>query len=437
MQSFVDERDAHRAKAEEANSLARKRATAQRKASATTEQLTQPSAVRTSVIDAVATMPTGQQRVRRLNSPTMPNSRIQGPSDGSDDHKRFGAVGRGKAEGSVSPEAKTSHETAADPVVAGEAAKLKTGETSTGGLKTKGALNPTDVTDLKRFGAGGHGKADGKVVEDTKTSHETDADPQSKSEAAKLKLGGVSDEARSQAKHKGRGIDALDPRMYLPETKGGFVQGKKDLKSVVATVATNNVGAGPNATAALDPTDYGICDTEAVRPTVTAHNDGTDWHLAATALTGDYSKVVRLPAGCQEATVAAATQANYEHMIDELRGLNGSDWYAVQAVDNHESVHEKRIKPALKRVEPKIQKMFQALTVPYDAATMSTSGQAVAAIQGTAAYANMLMGLRNLWDAKYVDMIWADHWLWTDAAERKITNPRIKAIKAAAKANNW
>ena len=55
-------------------------------------------------------------------------------------------------------------------------------------------------------------------------------------------------------------------------------------------------------------------------------------------------------------------------------------------------------------------------------------------LNGSAAYAHCL---RTPEAAKYVALIWADHWLWTDAAERKITNPRIKAIKAAAKANNW
>jgi len=313
------------------------------------------------------------------------------------------------------------------------------------------------VTDLKRFGATGRGKADGQVPEDAKTHHETDADPQVKGEAAKLKANGV---RRSNLKRKGpldvvdprsypgiapwtwmgpdtRSLNVLDPRMHLPEGRGGLTSGKKSIKSTTATVNLGNVGQGPNATAALDPGDYGICDTETVTPTVTAHNDGTDWHLAVTALRGDYSKVVRLPAGCQEATVGAATAANYRHMIDELRSLNGTDWYALQAVDNHESVHETRLKPALKKVEPKIQKWFQALTVPLDVNTMNNAGQAVAAIQATPAYANLLGRLRDLWDAKYVDLIWADHQMWTDKAERKVTDPRIKAIKAAAKANNW
>lgn len=288
--------------------------------------------------------------------------------------------------------------------------------------------------DLKRFGATGRGKAEGEVPPDSKTSHPTSADPALAEEARKLKATvGVRDEV----KRKGRGLNALDPRMYLPESKGGFSEGKKSLKAVVATVTTNNIGQGPNATAALDPGDYGICDTEVVRPTFTAFNDGTDWHLAATALAGDYSKVCRLPVGCQEATVAAADQNNYEDMIDHLKNLGGPRWYAQAAVVNHESVHEKRLKPALKKVEPKIQKWFQELTVPYDAVTMNSAGQAVAAIQQTPGYANVMAALRDLWDAKYVDLIWADHWLWTDAAERKITNPRIKAIKAAAKANNW
>jgi hypothetical protein len=339
-----------------------------------------------------------------------------------DDLKRFGATGRGKAEGEVPPDSKTSHPTSADPALAEEASKLK------------GTLRPTSSTDLKRFGATGRGKAEGEVPPDSKTSHPTSADPALAEEARKLKATvGVRDEV----KRKGRGLNALDPRMYLPESKGGFSEGKKSLKAVVATVTTNNIGQGPNATAALDPGDYGICDTEVVRPTFTAFNDGTDWHLAATALAGDYSKVCRLPVGCQEATVAAADQNNYEDMIDHLKNLGGPRWYAQAAVVNHESVHEKRLKPALKKVEPKIQKWFQELTVPYDAVTMNSAGQAVAAIQQTPGYANVMAALRDLWDAKYVDLIWADHWLWTDAAERKITNPRIKAIKAAAKANNW
>jgi hypothetical protein len=359
---------------------------------------------------------------RRLD-PTIHRYVAPGRREERDDElKRFGATGRGKAEGKVLPDSKTSHPTSADPALAEEARKLK------------GTLSPRTDTDRKRFGATGHGKAEGKVLPDSKTSHPTSADPALAEEARKLKATG---NFRNEVKRKGRGINALDPRMYLPEGKGGFTEGTKELKSVVASVTLNNVGQGPNATAALDPTDYGICDTEVVRPTFTAFNDGTDWHLAATALAGDYSKVCRLPAGCQEATVGAANAANYEDMIDELKSLNGSNWYAVAAVVNHESVHEKRLKPALKKVEPKIQKLFQNLTVPYDAVTMNSAGQAVAAIQATPAYANVMAGLRDLWDAKYVDLIWADHWLWTDAAERKAINPLVKSIKAAAKANGW
>ncbi len=200
----------------------------------------------------------------------------------------------------------------------------------------------------------------------------------------------------------------------------------------VATTSVTKLGTpGPNITALLDPDDYGAVDTEAVKVTLTARLVGSQWRGEVTHFEGEYSKVVRLPPGCTEVTGPGGntTRRNSRAQIRSLRNLGGR-WYMLQAVEDHESVHETRVAPALAAVEPALQRLFNALTVEHTRSVNSPE-QAAAAIKALPAYAAAVARLRNIWDAEYSRRIRGDHNVLTPTAEHAVVDPMIDRI------NQW
>ena len=211
------------------------------------------------------------------------------------------------------------------------------------------------------------------------------------------------------------------------------------------------VPAGPNGTAHIDPTDYGICDTETLSPAdfkVTAVRDGNEWHLEATKIVARYSKIIQLPNDVTEVTGPAGggpgetTTANSAAQITCLLATFGPPWYLLASVDGHESVHETRLLPALRNISAEIQDELAQITVPYAKDPVANPGgfadkaTALAALVAKPEYAAALSSAMNLWDAEYDDLIADDHQGKAQKGEEKASRPLIDKINKFRVENN-
>ena len=228
----------------------------------------------------------------------------------------------------------------------------------------------------------------------------------------------------------------------------------KALVKALPDAAVQKQGApGPNALSILGDS-YGVCDTEAIgdaQVRVTAVRDGNEWHAEAEKIVGPYSKVARLPGGMTEVTgpggggAGETTVANSTAQVTNLLATEGPPWYMVKAVDNHESVHEERLLPALRTVASEFQKDFAKLTVPYQSADAAVKAapapatghadkaSALTAIKALPAYTALLSSLRDVWDAEYVRRIGEDHKGKAQKGEEKASRPMINKINAFRK----
>ena len=193
--------------------------------------------------------------------------------------------------------------------------------------------------------------------------------------------------------------------------------------------------AGPNATAEMDADTYGIVDTESVEPTtLTATRRGGRWYALPTDLTGKYSKIITL-AGATEVGGPGTdtTEDNYLKQaedLDDLGAYAGTEWYMEEAVEDHESVHEGRVEPALEDTENRILGLYRLLSVPATGA-VNSAGTATAAIKASPNYALVKARARQIWDARYVVRITGDHNAFTPAAEHAVADPMVESI------NEW
>jgi hypothetical protein len=198
--------------------------------------------------------------------------------------------------------------------------------------------------------------------------------------------------------------------------------------------------AGPNATSIHD--GWGVCDTETVEPTIAVKEDGSDYVVDKVDFHGNYSKIVTLVAGVTEigGPGVDTTAENYKKQMGDLRYIaddyegvdpgGDSEWYMLQAVEDHESVHESRLLPALKAVAPTLAAKFTALSVSSEG---TNADDAAKQIKAKPEYAAAVGELRDIWDNKYVELIGGDHAVLTPAAEHAVVDPMIAAIDGWAK----
>ncbi len=199
--------------------------------------------------------------------------------------------------------------------------------------------------------------------------------------------------------------------------------------------------AGPNATA-IHGGAWGVCDTETVAPTLKLKNDGTDWKVDTVDFLGNYSKIVTLVAGVKEVGGPGTdtTKENYKKQMGDLRFIaddykgtrppGKSEWYMLKAVADHESVHESRLLPALTAVAATLAGKFTPLKTPSKDVD---EPKALQTIKGKGEYATAVSELRDIWDAKYVQLIGGDHAVLTPAAEHAVVDPMIAKIERWAK----
>ncbi|MDA0267764.1 MAG: DUF4157 domain-containing protein [Cyanobacteria bacterium] len=226
-----------------------------------------------------------------------------------------------------------------------------------------------------------------------------------------------------------KGVAHDQPKRVFHMDAQGVAHEHPDPKA--ETSVTKLGSPGPNLTAEIDPEDFGMCDTETVTPSLNAYKEGSVWRAAVYKFEGHYSFLARLPASYYEITGPGGntTLSNSRGQIKALHhlGEEGPDCYMVKAVDAHEKVHEGRLAPALEAIEPEMQKLFTAITVP-DGDKVTDKHSAINAIEKTPQYATAVSKLRNIWDAEYVKRIGKDHDALTPAAEHGVVDPMIAKI---------
>lgn len=107
----------------------------------------------------------------------------------------------------------------------------------------------------------------------------------------------------------------------------------------------------------------------------------------------------------------------------------------LQAVIDHESVHETRLAPALAAVAPALQKEFAKLKIAQSDSVDSAEA-AVRAVKASPQYAATCAKAREIWDAKYVKLIWDDHKKLTPTAEHAVVDPKIRELNKQRKDHN-
>lgn len=181
---------------------------------------------------------------------------------------------------------------------------------------------------------------------------------------------------------------------------------------------------------------WGCVDTETVEPTLTATLIGDKWHVDATAFQGNYGKIVSLIKGCTEVTRADPDDDISSDQIFDLWRLGDykGKWYMLGAVEAHESVHETRIDPALSAVATQLQTEFAKLEVKKSK-TVNDVNSAIAAVKASGKYKQTCKRAREIWDAKYVQLIRDDHNVLTPNAEHSVVNPMIRQLNQERVAN--
>lgn len=190
-------------------------------------------------------------------------------------------------------------------------------------------------------------------------------------------------------------------------------------------------GPGPNALSIHD--GWGVCDTETVTPTLQVGKEGTTYKVTGVDFVGEYSIIAELLAGVTEVQGPGGdtTADNWKKQRDDLDALgevHDVAWYMLQAVVDHEAVHETRMAPALEAVEATMAAKFTSLSVEASE-SVTDEASALEAIEALPAYATAVSELRDIWDAKYVELITGDHDTLTPTAEHAVVDPMIEKIE--------
>lgn len=224
-----------------------------------------------------------------------------------------------------------------------------------------------------------------------------------------------------------------------PPAKAPAAAGCKASPAVPFT-ANKAVLHGPVAgSTALSGCKWGLTFPEAVRATISAHCDGTDWFAVLTGLTGDFSQQVRLLPSEHEVTAGNSTKANFCDQATELHDLGhcSGAWYKLAAVKAHEDVHLTRFKPALVAQAPTIEATITALSVPD--APGKTAAKAAQEIAALPAFAAALATAQTTWLHDILTRVANDHDAGgpCETAEHGVVDPVVNSICGKAKANKW
>jgi hypothetical protein len=204
-----------------------------------------------------------------------------------------------------------------------------------------------------------------------------------------------------------------------------------------ASAALNGPVAASNG---LGACDWGLTFPEAVRATISARCDGTNWFAVLTGLTGDFSQQTRLLPSESEATAGNTNATNFCDQATELHDLGHcpGKWYKLAAVKAHEDVHLTRFKPALVAKAPTIEATITALSVPD--APGKTAAKAATEIAALPAFATALTTAQGTWLTEILTRVAHDHDHPAgpcDTAEHGVVDPVVNSICSQAKTNSW
>lgn len=171
---------------------------------------------------------------------------------------------------------------------------------------------------------------------------------------------------------------------------------------------------------------------------VSAYFDCTSkkWKSKVTKAESGYGIGYHLISGVQEATVAAATAANYCKMKSDLAALgnvSNVQWYMVSAVKAHEEVHVQEWKDSL---DPELAGAITTIeAIETNHTCGRTAAQAATAIKGQSSFTT---AVNTAWNTAHTAFFAIpDPNAQTDAAELAVVNPRITAIQAHATTQGW
>jgi hypothetical protein len=187
---------------------------------------------------------------------------------------------------------------------------------------------------------------------------------------------------------------------------------------------------------------WGATQAHAVTVDITAYYDvGSDtWKAKLTTANEAYNIWYRLLPGVQEASAAAATQANFCTMATDLRTLGyppgrAAQWYKVSAVEAHERQHVNEIKQSIAAAFPALTAAIGGLSVANACNLNLNAGSAAAAIKALPGYNAAVTAFNNNWITAYNAI--PDPNANTDAAEHAVVDPVVAAILQKAAANGW
>ena len=175
---------------------------------------------------------------------------------------------------------------------------------------------------------------------------------------------------------------------------------------------------------------------------ITAYYDPTtgNWKGKVTQADQPYKIYWRLLPGVSQASVGAATVANYCGMITDLSTLgyppNGNpQWYMVEAVQAHELQHVTELKNSVDPEFAAMKTAIENLTVRNDCSQNMTAATAKNGLKALAGYNAAITTADTNSTAVYNAI--PDPNANTDAAEHAIVDPVVTQIQQKATANNW
>lgn len=216
------------------------------------------------------------------------------------------------------------------------------------------------------------------------------------------------------------------------EGGGGFNQNLPCNTS--GAIFTTHAGATPSQS--LGSNDWGLTYPESVEITISACNDGVKWNAQVQAVIGHYSIQTRLLPGVTEVTGPGGntTSSNYCQQMNNLMTLGNSPvtWYMLQAVKDHEAVHESHFFGSLAKIATPLKTAIEALSVP---ATGQDEPTAIAAIKALSAYATLKANAQPNWYNRILIDVTGDHGTLspTEQAEWKVVNPMKVGICSYSK----
>lgn len=194
-------------------------------------------------------------------------------------------------------------------------------------------------------------------------------------------------------------------------------------------------GSTAAAIAAMSPCTWGITSPDPLKVSTITCRDGAVWRLRVRSVVSDVRTFSRQLPGQAEPTLGNSTAGNFCAQVTDLNALGhcAGNWYMLAAVRAHEAVHVTEWRTSFNSNWPALKAAIEGLSVPASGATKQR-GPATAALKALAGFTNALQtSIANF------PAFWgiADPNANTNAAERVIVAPQIRALCVNARNRGW